>query len=65
MTRNAKDLLGVCSSCKEWTTVHEACCGSPVYVEGGSYDPDDYCATCGEELDTEHRCTLTTKQDMR
>jgi hypothetical protein len=36
--------------------VFEPCCSAPVYVEGGYIDPDNYCETCGEELDTEHWC---------
>lgn len=54
--RNAKEIEGICLSCKEWTTVHESCCGALVYCEGHEYDPDNYCEHCGEELERDHKC---------
>ncbi len=54
--RNAKNILGVCTRCKEWTTVHEPCCGRGVVVEGSVIDPDDYCSTCGDELNSGAKC---------
>lgn len=54
--RNAKDLTGICMRCKEWTTVHEACCGSFVHVEGSDINPSDYCETCGDELNSDAEC---------
>lgn len=42
------DKMGICSDCKEWTTVRESCCGAGVYVEG----------TLCTELDSEHVTVL-------
>ena len=49
LNRNAKNLTGICLGCKEWTTVHEACCGRAVVVDGSLFDPDEFCADCGYE----------------
>jgi hypothetical protein len=32
---------GICSSCKEWTSLNDSCCGASVYVDGGLEQPDD------------------------
>lgn len=54
--RNAKDLVGICVCCKEWTSVHEACCNRSVFVEGSTIDPGDFCETCGDELNRDAEC---------
>lgn len=54
--RNAKDMEGVCSSCQEWTTVHECCCSAPVMVEGSLESYEDYCEGCGDELNGKGEC---------
>jgi hypothetical protein len=33
--------IGVCTECGEWTTLHESCCGAPIYIEGLTVNPDD------------------------
>jgi hypothetical protein len=32
---------GICSECKDWTSVQESCCGAKVWVDGGWEYPDD------------------------
>lgn len=34
------DTTGICTSCKEHTSVLQSCCSSPVWVEGGTIDGD-------------------------
>lgn len=63
--KNAKDLVGICRSCKEWTSVHEACCGALVYVEGNWYDPSEYCERCGEEMHDSEYDDLACKESQR
>lgn len=47
---------GICSKCGEHTTVHEACCGHSVIVEGSTIDPGDYCWACGDEINRLGEC---------
>jgi hypothetical protein len=36
-----EERVGICGDCKEWTSVEDACCGSPVYVDGGWVSPEE------------------------
>lgn len=37
----AEKLIGICTECGEHTSLADACCGAPVYCEGGFLDPND------------------------
>lgn len=38
----AKDeIIGVCKSCKEWTSLDNSCCGAPIWFEGGWISPEE------------------------
>ena len=44
-------MSGICSRCKEHTSVLDSCCGVPIYFEGGDIHPED----AWLEIDTELR----------
>jgi hypothetical protein len=35
------DSEGICTACREWTTIGDSCCGAGVWVEGSVYTADD------------------------
>lgn len=39
--QEALDIIGLCSSCGEHTSLADSCCGASVLHEGGYLSPDD------------------------
>lgn len=48
--RSMADAIGICSSCKEHTSVLSPCCGDLVYFEGGMESADDLVSDISYEL---------------